>query len=57
MRVLNFQKIEILFPVRTLFLKRRRTIADLNPLYGSVIEFTGLRHISEVFISGDRPSA
>src|SRR5438874_102218 len=56
-RVLNFQKFEMFFPIGTLFLKRRGTVTDLNPLQGPVVELAGFRHISEIFISGDRSSA
>ena len=56
-RVLDFQEVEIYFPVGTLFLKRRGTVADLNPLSASILELPGFSHISKIFASGDRPPA
>src|SRR5262249_35974572 len=56
MSILNFQKIEVLFPVRTLFLQRRRTVTNLNPLNAPILELPRFRHVSEVFVSRDRSS-
>jgi len=56
-RVLNFHEVEILLPVRALFLQRRGAIADLDPLHGSILELPRLRHVSKVFIPRDRSSA
>src|SRR5262249_49584934 len=56
-RVLHLYQFEILFPVLTLFRQRRRTVADFDPLHATVVELTRRRHVSQVFIAGDRPVA
>jgi hypothetical protein len=57
MRILNLQQVEVLLPIWPFFLKRRRTITNLNPLNGSVIALSSLFHVPKVFAAGDRPPA
>ena len=57
MGVLDACQIEILLPIGALFLKRRGTIADLNPSRGLVWAKAGIFHIPEVFSLGDRTFA
>jgi hypothetical protein len=57
MSVLHFQKIEGHFPVRTLFLKRGRAVANLNPLHAAILELARFGHVSKIFVSGDRATA
>lgn len=53
MCILNLQEIEVLLPVRAFFLEGCRTVANLDPLHGSILELPGFIHISEIFVSGD----
>jgi hypothetical protein len=55
-RVLNFQKLEVLLPVWALFRQRRPAVTNLNPLYAPILELASLAHISKVFVAGDRSS-
>jgi hypothetical protein len=57
MRVLDFEQLEILFPIGAFFRQRRRTIANFNPLDASVIELPGLLHISQIFVACNGSSA
>jgi hypothetical protein len=45
MCVLNLQEIEILFPVGTLFQKRRGAITNLDPLHASILELPRFGHV------------
>src|SRR5262249_8612082 len=51
--ILYLEEFKILFPVRSLFGKRRWTIAHLDPLY-AIVCLTSLGHISKVFIACNR---
>jgi len=57
MRVLNFLKFEVFFPVRTLFEKGLRAITHFDPLHRSIFQLPRLFHVPKIFVSGDRPSA
>ena len=57
MRVLNFQQVEILFPVGPFFRQRGVAVTDFNPLNVSVIELPGLLHISQILITGNRAAS
>src|SRR5262245_21296994 len=52
--VLNFQQIEILFPIRTFFIERRIAVADFDPLNTAVRELTSRLHVSLVFVARNR---
>src|SRR5436309_10831193 len=54
MRVLNFQQLEILFPVWTLFREGCRAVTDLNPLDAAVGEFASPFHIAAILVSCNR---
>ena len=53
MRVLHTAEIEILFPIRPLFLKRSRAVADFHPTGGLIWAETGVIHVAEVFAFRD----
>ena len=52
-RVLHPCQIEILLPVWTFFLKRRGTIADLDPSNRFARAKSGILHVSDVFAFGN----
>src|SRR5262245_14654908 len=54
--ILNFQEIEILFPVRTFLIERCGTVADLHPLHPAVGQLTCFFHVPLVLISSDGAS-
>ena len=54
-RVLDFQELEVFFPIRAFLREWRPAVANLNPLHSTILELACLSHISEVFIAGDRP--
>jgi len=56
MRILNFQQIEILFPVRTLFQKGRGAITNFNPLHAFIVQLPRLAHVSKILVSRYRSS-
>lgn len=56
-RVFDLNKIKMFFPVGTLFLKRLRTKAGLNPTYGSVVHKPRLLHVAYILVAGDRTFA
>src|SRR5262249_39080010 len=51
--ILNLQELEILFPVRTLFLERREAVTNFNPLHRSILEFSGFPHVSQILVTCD----
>ena len=55
--ILHARQIEILFPVRTLFLQGRRTIADFHPPRSLVFAQPSILHIAEIFSFGYRTLA
>ena len=55
--VLNPEKVEVFLPVRAFLLQGRCAIADFHPCGSSVFQQTGLFHIVEIFVAGDRPAA
>ena len=57
MRVLHFDEIEVLLPIRPLFKEGRRAVADFDPAGGAVGAKAGVLHISKVFAAGDGASA
>ena len=57
MSILDLQQIEVLFPVRALFIERRRTITNLHPLHRAVLELPRLRHVSQVLVARHRSSS
>src|SRR5579885_3227392 len=48
-RVLHSRQFEIFFPIRTLFLKRRGTVANLYPSRRFVIAEPRVFHVAQVF--------
>jgi hypothetical protein len=56
MRVLHFDQLEELFPIRPLLLERRRTVANLDPADLFSLRLPRLTHIPEVLASGNGSS-
>jgi hypothetical protein len=56
-RVLHLHQIEIFFPVGSLLLQRRRTVADFYPARGLIGTGAGFAHVAEVLFAGDGPAA
>jgi hypothetical protein len=54
MRILHARQFEILFPIRPLFLQRRRAITDLNPSGDAVSPGPRIAHVAQIFAPGDR---
>src|SRR5262249_35520224 len=52
-RVLYFGHVEILLPIRTLLLKRRRTVANFDPPSRAIRAEPGVAHVAQVFALGD----
>ena len=57
MRVLYAQQVEVFFPVRTLFLQRCRTVANLDPTCGLVWAKPRVVHVTQIFALRNRASA
>ena len=53
-RILHTCQVEILFPVRPLFLQGSRAIAHLDPTRGVIRTQTCLLHVTQIFTFGDR---
>ena len=49
MGILNLGQLEMLFPVRTLLLQRRGTVADLHPARGAIRTESGILHVTQIF--------
>ena len=56
-RVLHLDQLEILLPVRTLFLQRRWAVTDFDPPHRLVGTNPRLIHIAQVFFPRDRAFA
>jgi hypothetical protein len=57
MRILHAHQVEIFFPVRALFLQRRRTLANLDPPRRLVRAKPRIVHITQVLAFGHGASA
>jgi len=57
MCVLYPGKVEVLFPIRTLFLERSRAVADFNPTGGLIRGEAGVTHVAKVLALRDRAMA
>ena len=57
MGVLHALQLEVLLPVRPLFVQRLGAEADLDPARGAVVAQPGVGHVAEVFAAGDRAGA
>jgi hypothetical protein len=55
--ILNFQELEILFPVWTFLREGRRAVTDFNPLNGAITELPRFLHIPKVLVAGYGASA
>jgi hypothetical protein len=53
MRILYACEIEVLFPIRTLFLQRGRAVTDFYPASCVIFAEAGLLHIAQIFALGD----
>jgi len=53
MGVLNLGEIEVLLPIRTLFLQRSRAVADLDPARGSIGKEARVLHVAKIFAFSD----
>lgn len=53
MRVLHFQQIEILFPVRALLIQRRGAETGFDPMRNAILADAGLFHVVNIFVAGD----
>jgi hypothetical protein len=51
--VLNFDKLKIFFPIRSLFGQRGITEANLDPADSPIFDQPGLDHIAQIFTSGN----
>ena len=51
--VLYAGEVEIFFPVGTLFLKRRRAIADFDPARRLIVTESRVVHVAEIFTLGN----
>ena len=51
--VLHLHEVEILLPVRTLFLERRGALADFDPSHRLVGTNPRLVHVAQIFVPGD----
>src|SRR5687768_14625855 len=54
MRILHLHQLEILLPIRPLFLQRRGTETDFHPADAAVAADAGVGHVAEVFIARHR---
>jgi predicted N-acetyltransferase YhbS len=52
-RILNSRQLEILFPVRPLFLQRRRTVTDFDPSRKTIGTSPRVAHVAQIFAPGD----
>ncbi len=57
MRVLYAHQVEVFFPVRTFFLQRCRTVANLDPTCGLVRAKPGVVHVTQIFTLRNGPFA
>jgi hypothetical protein len=53
----TFHQIEVLFPVRPLFLERRGAVAHLDPLHRAVAQAARAFHVAHIFVARDRAGA
>ena len=56
-RILHTLELEVLLPVRALFLKRRRTETNLDPFDRAVRAHSRLHHVAQILVSGDGSAA
>src|SRR5204862_549583 len=56
-RVLDGEELEVLLPVRALFLERHGTEAGLHPFHAAVRQLARAGHVVLVFIARHRPRA
>ena len=47
--VLNFSKLEVLFPIRPLLFERRRAVANLHPTGRAIGRQSRVLHVPEIF--------
>jgi hypothetical protein len=56
-RILHLDQLKIVFPVRTLFLKRRRTVTDFHPAHRLIGTHSRVVHVAQVFALRNRACA
>src|SRR5213592_4806958 len=56
-RILDANEVEILFPVRPLFLKRQSAEANLHPAHATVVAQPGAFHVAQILVARHRAGA